>query len=139
MTQKEKIERYGIDKVNEWKERERENSRRKRMGLPPLDKMKKVVTTNETRYKIKVTSKAENKFNRMDEIAAVERKVQRELTTLWSGIAKRQFILICNSGNLNVKSNKFDIKVELYMLNLTKEEIDQFKQCCKNYAATLQI
>lgn len=139
MTQQEKIERYGIDKVNEWKERERENSRRKRMGLPPLDKMKKVVTTNETKYKIKVTSKAENKINRMDEIAAVERKVQRELTTLWSVIAKRQFILICSSGNLNVKSNKFDIKVELYMLNLTKEEIDEFKATCKKYAETLKI
>lgn len=139
MTQKEKIERYGIDKVNEWKERERENSRRKRMGLPPLDKMKKVVTTNETNYRIKVTSKAESKFNRMEEIAAVERKVQRELTTLWSAISKRPFILISSSGNLNVRTNKYDIKIELYMLNLTKEEINQFKQCCKNYAATLQI
>lgn len=139
MTQQEKIERYGIDKVNEWKERERENGRRKRMGLPPLDRMKKEITVNETRYRIKVTSKAESKFKRMDEIASVERKVQRELTTLWSRLAARQFILIATCGNLNVRTNKYDIKLDLYMLNLTKEEIDQFKDCCKKYAETLKV
>lgn len=149
MTQQEKIERYGIEKVKEWAEREKENKRRKRMGLPPLgrmkndrlknDRLKKEITVNETRYRIKVTSKAESKANRMDEIAVVERKVQRELTTLWLGLAKRQFILIATCGKLNARTNKYDIKLDLYMLNLTNEEIDQFKSCCKKYAETLQI
>ena len=149
MTRQEMIERYGIEKVNEWDERGKENKRRKRMGLPPLgrtkkdrmklDRMKKEITVNETNYRIKVTSKAESKFKRMDEIAVVERKVQRELTTLWLGIAKRQFILIATCGSLSVRTNKYDIKLDLYMLNLTNEEIDQFKSCCKKYAETLQI
>lgn len=80
---------------------------------------------------IKVSTKADLDIDlqeRLDEQEKIAAKLQRRLTGWWSSQTDKRFILICDYGNLDKGKNTLSYKIELTQLNLSKEEIDKFKE-----------
>lgn len=125
MTKSEIIEKYGLQYYKDFRAREKENKRKRALGLIKKQKPINNIT-------VKVTAKASDGItrDRLEEEEKIVARLQRRLEGWWSkqtSKPSRPFILIVEYGNLNKGTKTLNYKVELNQLNLQPDEIEKFK------------
>ena len=134
MNKQEYIARYGIEHFEEMRQRHYEQKRRKKEGLPPLERQK-----NQRWVKDNIVVKIacplpdiEDVMERVDAEEEIAYRVQKAMVRGWMEITDQQFILIVSAGNKVKGKDMFYLKCDLYQLRMDGNTQKKFKEFCNS-------
>lgn len=116
------------------RQRHYEQKRRKKEGLPPLERQK-----NQRWVKDNIVVKIacplpeiEDVMERVDAEEEIAYRVQKAMVRGWMEITDQQFILIVSAGNKVKGKDMFYLKCDLYQLRMDGNMQKKFKEFCNS-------